>query len=48
VSLGVRDAIYTDMGGWDEGWYRDGVKVRTIGLMRGSTRRQSNWFVMTE
>jgi hypothetical protein len=48
VSLGVRNAIYTDMGGWDEGWYRDGSKVRTIGLMRGSTRRQSNWFVMTE
>lgn len=44
VKMQARDALYTDMGGWDEGWYRDGQdKMHTIGLMRGSTDRQSNW-----
>lgn len=46
VSLGVRDALYTDMGGWDEAWYRDANgKMQTIGLMRSSTSKQSNWVV---
>ena len=47
AQLGAKDALYTDMGGWDEGFYRDanGV-VRTMGLMRTDTRRQSNWVVM--
>lgn len=44
VALGARQAIYTDMGGWDEGWYRDAKgKKQTIGFMRTSTSKQSNW-----
>ncbi|MCD6068415.1 MAG: hypothetical protein K0S33_3241 [Bacteroidetes bacterium] len=47
VELGAKDALYTDMGGWDEGWYTDpatGKKI-TIGQMRTSTAKQSNWVV---
>lgn len=47
AQLGAKDALYTDMGGWDEGFYRDANGVaRTMGLMRTDTRRQSNWVVM--
>ncbi|MFN8712770.1 MAG: hypothetical protein ACK5Z2_07945 [Bacteroidota bacterium] len=44
--LAVKDAIYLDMGGWDEGWIRttDG-KRKTIGLIRSQTARQCNWLV---
>ncbi len=47
VNLGVQDAIYTDMGPWSEGWYRDakGALV-TIGNSRSMTGKQSNWFVL--
>lgn len=47
AALGVRDLIYTDMGAWDEGWYRDPATglVKTIGLDRSQTARQSNWIV---
>ena len=47
VELGVKNALYTDMGGWDEGYYRDPVsgKKVTIGLMKTHTDRQSNWVV---
>ncbi len=45
-SCGIPNALYVDMGSWDEGWYR---KVQhqqpTIGLLRSETDRQSNWFV---
>jgi prepilin-type processing-associated H-X9-DG protein len=44
-TMGVMDAVYTDMGGWDEGWIRFSAKSKpsTIGLMRTQTDRQSNW-----
>lgn len=47
VELGVSDLLYTDMGGWDEGWYRDPVKgtAVVIGKARTHTPRQSNWVV---
>jgi len=47
VELGALHAIYTDMGAWDEGWYRDpgDCKAATIGLLRSQTEKQTNWFV---
>jgi len=47
VTLGVQDALYTDMGAWDEGWYRHPVteKVVTIGNDRSKTNKQTNWAV---
>jgi hypothetical protein len=46
VELGAIDALYTDMGAWDEGWYRmaDG-RITTIGRMRTQTDKQCNWVV---
>ncbi|MBL7889498.1 MAG: hypothetical protein JNL24_08100 [Bacteroidia bacterium] len=47
LELGVIDALYTDMGSWDEGWYRDPVsgKITTIGRIRTETEKQCNWVV---
>lgn len=44
AALGVRDLLYTDMGPWSEGWYRNakGV-VCVIGQDRSLTYRQTNW-----
>lgn len=45
ASMGVEQLAYTDMGPWDEGWYRnpsDGNLI-TIGRDRSLTGRQSNW-----
>jgi hypothetical protein len=44
VELGAQDALYTDMGDWDEGWYKaaDGT-VKVIGTSRAQTAKQSNW-----
>lgn len=49
VELGVYEALYTDMGSWDEGWYRDpkSGKTKIIGQIRTQTNRQSNWFVFS-
>lgn len=45
-SCGIQNALYVDMGSWDEGWYRTQQRQMTkIGLMRNETDRQSNWFV---
>lgn len=45
-SCGILNALYVDMGSWDEGWYRTAQHEQpTIGLMRNETDRQSNWFV---
>lgn len=45
-SCGIRNALYVDMGSWDEGWFRNRQnQLTTIGLMRNETDRQSNWFV---
>ena len=46
-ALGGKDALYTDMGAWDEGWYKnpgDG-KVISLGDNHSQTKRQSNWVV---
>lgn len=45
AALGVADLIYTDMGSWDEGWYRDPTSKlpKTIGKDLSQTARQSNW-----
>lgn len=47
AQLGVVDLIYTDMGAWDEGWYRDPATktLKTIGRDLSQTARQSNWVV---
>lgn len=48
AALGVTEALYFDMGAWDEGWYRHATtgKAITIGLDRSLTRRQSNWLIL--
>ncbi len=45
VELGAQQLAYTDMGPWDEGFYRDpkSNKVVTIGHDRAFTNRQTNW-----
>lgn len=45
-ALGAKSLIYTDMGAWDEGWYRnaDGAPIR-IGKSLTQTKLQSNWVV---
>lgn len=47
AAMGVVDAIYTDMGAWDEGWYRDPAtsKLVPIGNDRSKTDKQTNWVV---
>lgn len=47
VELGALNALYTDMGAWDEGWYRDPSmpKVKVIGQLRSETSRQTNWVI---
>jgi hypothetical protein len=46
AALGAKDLLYTDMGAWDEGWYRD-VSGNTVsmGYDHSQTDKQSNWFV---
>lgn len=47
VAMDAKDALYTDMGGWDEGWYRTANgKIKAIGAMRSDTPRQSNWVIL--
>ena len=48
VDIGVQQAAYTDMGLWDEGWYRDLNSSRpvVIGHDRRLTNKQSNWFYL--
>lgn len=47
VELGVNDAVYTDMGEYDEGWYKDpsNGRAKAIGQIRLKTDKQSNWVV---
>ena len=49
VELGVNSLLYTDMGAWDEGWYRDPVKgnIVVMGKDKSQTARQSNWVVFS-
>jgi hypothetical protein len=50
VAMGVKDAIYTDMGAWDEGWYRDAKSgaLVPIGNDRSKTNKQTNWVTFVE
>lgn len=50
VWMGAKNALYMDMGAWDEGWYRDAVikKIGIIGNDRSLTYKQSNWMVYTK
>ena len=45
LELGAVDALYVDMGAWDEGWYKNPSdnKTITIGRMKTQTDKQSNW-----
>ena len=45
VELGATNALYLDMGDWDEGWYKAGSQVVKLGNRRTQTARQSNWLV---
>lgn len=47
AALGVQQLIYTDMGAWDEGWYRDIKTGKTIVIGRdlSQTSKQSNWII---
>jgi hypothetical protein len=47
VKMHVTNAIYTDMGSFDEGWYRNPVTsgIVTIGKNKSETARQSNWLI---
>lgn len=49
VELGAYNALYTDMGAWDEGWYRDkSGKIITIGTSLTQTAKQSNWITFVK
>jgi hypothetical protein len=45
--FGVKDLLYTDMGSWDEGWYRNPSKgiITPLGNNHSQTGKQSNWVV---
>ena len=47
VLLNVKQLIYTDMGAWDEGWYRNPLNnaLIKIGKDLSQTAKQSNWIV---
>lgn len=47
VLLNVKQLIYTDMGAWDEGWYRKPLNnaLIKIGKDLSQTAKQSNWIV---
>jgi len=46
---GVTDALYTDMGAYDEGWYRDSEKnVKAMGLDKSLTGKQTNWLILRQ
>jgi len=47
LELGATDALYTDMGSYDEGWYKDpgNNKIVPIGRIKKETAKQSNWVI---
>ena len=45
LALGARNALYLDMGDWDEGWYKANGRVIRLGHRQTETARQSNWLV---
>jgi len=47
INIGTKDAIYTDMGSWSEGWYRNyHGNIVKIGDNFRSTHRQTNWILL--
>ena len=46
-TMQAKDLLYTDMGSWDYGWYRDpeNGKLIVIGHDHSQTDKQSNWVV---
>ncbi|MBY0551624.1 MAG: hypothetical protein K2W95_30355 [Candidatus Obscuribacterales bacterium] len=47
AGFGVQDLLYTDMGPWSEGWYRNAEgKIIVIGQSRSLTHKQTNWFYL--
>jgi hypothetical protein len=48
LELGAQNALYLDMGDWDEGWYKDAGQVVGLGNRRTETARQSNWLVFKQ
>lgn len=49
AAINIRNALYLDMGAWDEGWIRTtNGKRKTIGLIRSQTSRQCNWIVFKQ
>ena len=47
VLLNVKQLIYTDMGAWDEGWYKNPINntLVKIGKDLSQTDKQSNWII---
>ncbi|HET6991856.1 MAG TPA: phosphodiester glycosidase family protein [Bacteroidia bacterium] len=47
VKMQVQNAIYTDMGSYDEGWARnpENGTIKVLGSNRSETRNQSNWLI---
>ncbi|MFI5148192.1 MAG: hypothetical protein ACHQRM_00550 [Bacteroidia bacterium] len=46
-SFGVQELLYTDMGSWDEGWYRNPLTgaLMPLGYDHSRTNKQSNWVI---
>ena len=49
VKMKVQNAIYTDMGSYDEGWARnpENGAIKVIGHNLSETPKQSNWALFT-
>jgi hypothetical protein len=47
AALGAYNLLYTDMGSWDEGWYRSPLNgaITPLGYDHSQTAKQSNWVV---
>ena len=47
AAMGAKELIYTDMGAWDEGWYRNpkSGEMVSLGYDHSQTSKQSNWVV---
>lgn len=48
VALGVREALYLDMGSWGYGWYRTSADapLHELASRFANTRYQSNWLML--
>lgn len=46
VEFGAQNALYTDMGSFDEGWFRYAGAPISLGRSRSQTALQSNWWVL--